>query len=174
MKSLNLFLVFSLAAFSFSVITQNGYTLKNQEIEISIDSKGTEATKIDYTDSKPLSKGRFGFSSLWADSRFDDVKVWGYKNSPQNQLPKVTASSSSRDYSPENAIDGKIAASLTTSNRWLSSPDQPMPQWLVLDFQEKKVFNKVYILWDSRPGSTLIVKDFLLQYWDGKDWIEMV
>jgi len=60
MKKLNFILIFFFAAFSFSVIAQNGYTLKNQKIEISVDSKGNMTTLknlqtgFNYASGKPI------------------------------------------------------------------------------------------------------------------------
>lgn len=124
---------------------------------------------IDYADENPISNGRIALRSLWTEATFDDVIVYEMEEDGENKSfkVKVIASSTYPPYFPENAIDGKIEHYL---NRWVSSPDEKMPQWLIVDFGEKKTFCKVYILWDGQQDGSLVPEDYLLQYWDGNDW----
>ena len=121
---------------------------------------------IDYTDNAPINNGRIALRSLWGDAIFDDVSVYEIENILPDNVPKVSASSTYPSYLPENAIDGKIEHYL---NRWVSAPGETMPQWLTIDFGEKKSFYKVCILWDGQQEGAFIPVEYLLQYWDDND-----
>lgn len=71
-------------------------------------------------------------------------------------------------------------------NMWISDPNKPIPQWLKLDFDEKKKLNSVYLTFDTNlatkrykswkysssermPPET--ARDYRIQYHDGNDWV---
>jgi len=121
---------------------------------------------IDVTDTDPINNGRIALRCLWGDARFDDVSVSEIGSNLPNKVPKVSASSFYLTFLPENAIDGKVES---YQNRWVSAPGQTMPQWLTIDFGEKKSFDKVCILWDGQQDGKLVPVEYLLQYWDDND-----
>ncbi|MEM0965804.1 MAG: FAD-dependent oxidoreductase [Verrucomicrobiota bacterium] len=131
----------------------------------------------------------------------DDLTILHMANTDPNDLARTASISASSSMSeadgPENAIDGfirpmndemlmYIGNEHVPDNMWKSDPSQAMPQWLELDFGEKKAVNSVYLTFDTdldvkryitwefldehRMPPTC-VSDYRVQYFDGSDWV---
>jgi hypothetical protein len=86
------------------------------------------------------------------------------------------------DHRPENVIDGVSRTVGTMSHLWASDPQQPMPQWLELDFRKPVEMNAVQLTFDTNlnhrfPEGPMVaecVKDYRLSYFNGTAWIELL
>jgi hypothetical protein len=64
----------------------------------------------------------------------------------------------------------------------LPDPEQPLPQWLCLEFPESREFNAVYLTFDTDmnrrshdvPLVPQCVRDYELSFDDGTEWITLV
>ncbi|NOZ21675.1 MAG: FAD-dependent oxidoreductase [Planctomycetes bacterium] len=82
------------------------------------------------------------------------------------------------DYRPENIINGMTRIIDATMNMWASDPEQPMPQWVELDFDGPTEINTVYLIFDTDmntkyhtiPIVRQCVRDYELSYYDGQKW----
>jgi len=82
------------------------------------------------------------------------------------------------DYRPENAVNGATRIQGDITNLWASDPEQPMPQWLALEFPEPTKFNTVYLTFDTdmnnryhdEPFVPQCVREYELSHHDGTQW----
>jgi len=82
------------------------------------------------------------------------------------------------DYKPENVINGIARMTEESSNLWVSDPNQPLPQWLELEWDEPIEANAVYLAFDTNLNSKWptfpvvpeCVRDYELSYHDGNQW----
>jgi len=129
----------------------------------------------------------------------DDLTIPHLENTDPGDLARTASISASSSMSeadgPQNAINGLIRpmdddvlmyVGKVPDNMWKSDPEQAMPQWLELDFGEKKAVNSVYLTFDTdlavkrfvtwefldehRMPPTA-VSDYKVQYFDGNDWV---
>ncbi|MGC6455159.1 MAG: FAD-dependent oxidoreductase [Coraliomargaritaceae bacterium] len=129
----------------------------------------------------------------------DDVTILHLRNEDPNDLARTAAisasSSISEDEGPGNAINGltrpldddwEMWMDTVPSNMWVSDPKESLPQWLELDFGVEREFNHVYltfdtdlankrhITWEYKKSDRMppeCVRDYSIQYYNGKDWI---
>jgi len=85
-----------------------------------------------------------------------------------------------RPYEPENVISG-VSRPEKGANLWMSNPNQELPQWIQLDFKKSERIDTVYLTFDTNLDKLVVkgpspecVRDYRLQYFDGKDWRELV
>lgn len=89
------------------------------------------------------------------------------------------------DCGVENIISGVTRPEGSKLNMWVSDPEQPMPQWVEMDFGKPMKFNSIYLVFDTDlncwdyasyhkfPRVPECVKDYELFYWDGKQWVSI-
>lgn len=71
-------------------------------------------------------------------------------------------------------------------NMWMSARAEPMPQWLLLEWDEPQAFDTVHLVFDTlmrtewempfnrdEEVAPLTVADYLLEAWDGAEWREL-
>lgn len=80
-----------------------------------------------------------------------------------NVNPTISASSYQDGYSPERALDGSL------QTRWASNPLHGLPQWLMIEFPEMQEIDGVKIYFEAAYA-----KDYVIQTWDGEQWITQV
>lgn len=85
--------------------------------------------------------------------------------------PEPTAPLASNMFDAVNVIDGYARAVRGVPHSWRPSPDQPLPQWVQLDFGKPVGFNCVHVSFQSKE---LRAEDFLLQVPEGDGWRTVV
>ena len=131
----------------------------------------------------------------------DDVTILHLRNEDPKDLArkaKVSASSSQSDKDgPQNAINGltrpldddmEMWIGKVPNNMWISDPTKAMPQWLMVDFGEKKKLNSVYLTFDTNLNAKRYVswefkdeermppecaRNYRVEYHDGNDWVKV-
>jgi len=53
------------------------------------------------------------------------------------------------DCGPKNVVNGVARIVDETLNQWISDPDEPLPQWIELEFPEARTINTVYLTFDT-------------------------
>jgi len=115
----------------------------------------------------------------------NDCYIIGLKNEDKGDLArkaKVTASSfKSKEYKPENVINGISRPEGDNPNIWISEPYQSMPQFIDLEFSEKKEINTVYLTFDTNLDKLVeigpapeCVRDYTLYFYNGKSWVKIL
>lgn len=82
----------------------------------------------------------------------DDAYIIGAVNSDSCDLARnaeVRASSEMQGAPACNVINGVGRGVYTQNNRWMSDPQQPMPQWLELRFKEPQRIKEVHLVFDT-------------------------
>ncbi|MGC6423426.1 MAG: FAD-dependent oxidoreductase [Lentimonas sp.] len=133
----------------------------------------------------------------------DDLTILHLTNEDPNDLARTAAvsasSSQSEEHGPHNAING-LTRPLDDNmemwndnkdvpyNRWISDPEQAMPQWLEVDFGEEKSVNSVYLTFDTNLNKKRYIswelkdedrmppeaaRDYQVQYFDGNEWVSV-
>lgn len=85
------------------------------------------------------------------------------------------------DCAPENVINGVARPVGQLLNMWMSDPDEPMPQWIELDFGQPTRLDRVYLTFDTNvnlrhrdlSGVEFVpqsVRDYRLEIPDGDGW----
>ncbi|NQU42815.1 FAD-dependent oxidoreductase [bacterium] len=83
---------------------------------------------------------------------------------------------------PENIINGYGRIESPLDYAWVSDPNQPMPQWVQLDFESPVDINTVYLTFDTDMNNPphvfpqidfvpKCVRDYTLACFDGHKWI---
>lgn len=100
-----------------------------------------------------------------------------YPEPPLDFPPHDTALA---NHAPENVINGLARSDAGSSNMWISDPQQPLPQWLDLDFGKPVALDTVHLTFDTdlnvddshknqfHPPEC--VRDYTLSTFDGSDW----
>jgi hypothetical protein len=86
------------------------------------------------------------------------------------------------EYAAEHVINGRTRAQGADTNLWASDPDQPMPQWIELDFGASTEFNRVCLTfdtdmnnrWHDVPLVPQCVRDYELACYHGGEWVSLV
>ncbi len=85
------------------------------------------------------------------------------------------------DHRPENVTDGVTRIVGKQSHLWASDPQQPLPQWVELDWDAPVELNEVRLTFDTdfslkfpeRPLPAKLVKAYRVEAFDGKAWKEV-
>ena len=89
------------------------------------------------------------------------------------------------DCSPEAVINGHSRILSEKEYEWVSNPTEALPQWLQLDFAKPTDINRIDLVFDTdmtNPGTCwwqkyphvfLCVKDYTVEVYDGKNWIQV-
>ncbi len=85
------------------------------------------------------------------------------------------------DYGVANVINGVTRIIDKTPNMWASDPQESLPQWIELNFPRKTSLSSVLLTFDtdmnapfhSVPIVPSCVRDYVLSYWDGGQWVEI-
>jgi len=115
----------------------------------------------------------------------NDCYIIGLKNKDKNDLARktrVSASSfKSEEYKPENIINEISRPEGNNPNIWISNPNQGMPQYVDLEFDNKKEINTVCLTFDTNLDKLVklgpapeCVKDYTLYYHNGKSWVKIL
>jgi len=115
----------------------------------------------------------------------NDCYIIGLKNEDENDLArkaKVTASSfKSEEYKPENVISGVSRPEGNNTNIWISNPNQEMPQYIDLEFDNKKEINTISLTFDTNLDKLVeigpvpeCVRDYTLYFYNGKSWVKIL
>lgn len=110
------------------------------------------------------------------------TRPWTVVNGQQYAFFTEPALSFETDYHPANVIDGVARIVGRASHLWSSDPQQPLPQWLELDFGKPVTFNAVRLTFDTdlntrfpvRPVVPQCVKDYRLAVLAGGQWVDLV
>ncbi len=119
----------------------------------------------------------------------DDQTIQGIRNEDPADLARdatVTASSyegmGKDEFKPENVINGWTRVAQNPASMWRSDPEQPLPQWVELDFGKPTAFNTAQLTFVTDPNglrptlpfSPTCVRDYDLDVLvDGK-WVPVV
>lgn len=85
-------------------------------------------------------------------------------------------------YKPTNLING-VSRPESWTNLWISNPEEDFPQWVEIDFNGEKIWNSVYLTFDTDlsffPEFPLhvvpeCVKDYTLSQWTTTGWRTLV
>ena len=82
----------------------------------------------------------------------DDAYIVGVLNRDPDDLARsarVRASSETDDGPAANVINGIHRGIYHDTNRWISDPDQPLPQWLELRFDKPRRVREVHLVFDT-------------------------
>jgi hypothetical protein len=86
-----------------------------------------------------------------------------------NVSPKGNASASSVGVWDTISLDANEANDGDTNTRWASKPHEPMPQWLQIEWDAPQELTGARILFERAYA-----EDYVIQTWDGTDWIDQV
>lgn len=112
-------------------------------------------------------------------------RAWNYlfnygRAHPCSFALKLTPQSDA--YGPANLISG-VSRPEAWTNLWMSNPEQALPQWAEFEFTEQKIFNSVYLTFDTDlsffPEFPLhvvpeCVRDYTLSHWTSSGWRTLV
>ncbi len=85
------------------------------------------------------------------------------------------------NYSPSNVIDGVARIVGSDKHCWVSDPEQPMPQWIELDFGKLTTLSSVQLTFDTElnarfpapPVPKECVKDYRVSIQKGDKWVDV-
>ncbi len=151
---------------------------------------GTAAAMCVKRGCTPRELGRDTIKDLQQQLLKDDAYIIGASNSDPDDLARdarATASSELADSPAANVINGVHRRVYATSNRWVSDPTQPMPQWIGLHWASQQRLREVHLVFDTglhrrlrlsaaahtdreiiRSPQPETVKDYELQVLDGE------
>ncbi len=160
---------------------------------------GTAAAMCVRHDTTPRGIYQSHISELQQQLLKDDITIPHLRNEYPGDWARTASVSASSSISekdgPQNAINGltrplddnmEMHIGKVPNNMWISDPKQPMPQWLELDFGEKRKLNSVYLTFDTNlatkryrswkftPSERMppeCVRDYRIEYHDGNDWV---
>lgn len=83
------------------------------------------------------------------------------------------------DYRADNIINGHARIVGTATNMWASDPEQALPQWVELAWNEPQRINAVYLTFDTDMNAAThttalpvqCVRDYELSFHDGEQWV---
>ena len=83
------------------------------------------------------------------------------------------------DYRPANITNGVTRIVGIATNMWASDPEQPLPQWVELAWDEPQRISAVYLIFDTdmnaafhtAPLPVQCVRDYELSFHDGARWV---
>ena len=152
---------------------------------------GTAAAMCAQRGSFPRELDRDGIRDLQQQLLKDDAYIIGVSNSDPADLARkadVRASSELPDCPAVNVINGVHRKVYAATNRWMSDPKQPLPQWIELRWPKAQRVREVHLVFDTglnrrlslsldkRFNERLIrgpqpetVKDYDLQVLDGEN-----
>ena len=81
--------------------------------------------------------------------------------------PEAAAPPPANMFDAANVIDGYARAVRGVPHSWRPAPDQPLPQWVQLDFGKSVAFNTVHVSFQSQE---MRGEDFQLQVCEGANW----
>lgn len=113
---------------------------------------GTAGAMCARSGALPLAMARDGIAELQQRLLKDDAYIIGVTNSDSADLARqaeVRASSETSGGPAAFVINGVHRGVGSTSNRWISDPGQPMPQWIELRFREPQRIREVHITFDT-------------------------
>ena len=103
-------------------------------------------------------------------TRLFEIEVWGYPEDINVLLNKpVTVSDHYLEWYGSYAVDGDKT---TTSQRWISSPDNSVAHWLEVDLQGFFTISKVEIYFN--PSGTDSNPMYSFQVWSDGTWVDVV
>lgn len=125
---------------------------------------GTAAALCIKSGTLPRELGRDGISALQQQLLRDDAYIIGASNNDPHDLARkaaVRASSETENGHAAHVVNGVARGVGTATNRWISDPSQPMPQWIELRFPKPARVREVHLVFDTglhRP-LTLTLQD---------------
>ena len=123
---------------SWHLAEGTGETLYN----LGYDDEQDFENKQNYLDNENGTTTQVGLFS--ATKPFDDLDKWQWHRS----VLSVNVFPPSYPFSPYNIISGP-ARSETGPNLWASDPNQELPQWICLEFNQEVTFNTLYLTFDT-------------------------
>ncbi len=123
-------------------------------------------------------------------SGLTELEVWGHADVPVPEptapianlamapgpvgFPSVSASFTSRFDSLAQAVDGRVAFTRYSRNRWTAFESPNATDWIELDFDEPKTVRRIDIyLWGDEEGVTA-PRDYVVETWADDRWIPVV
>lgn len=113
---------------------------------------GTAAAMCARQNRTPRELGRDSIGELQQTLLKEDAYIIGVTNSDPADLARsstVRASSETAGGPAANVINGVHRGVYTESNRWISDPQQPLPQWLELRFRRPERLREVHLVFDT-------------------------
>lgn len=115
----------------------------------------------------------------------NDCYIIGLKNQDESDLARkasvTTSSFKSEEYRSENVLNGIARPEGDYPNMWMSGPNQMMPQYIDLEFKDKKEIDTVYLIFDTNLNKLVergpvpeCVKDYTLYFHNGKQWVKIL
>lgn len=87
----------------------------------------------------------------------------------QNVSPEASANASSVGVWDSSRAEADRANDGNLETRWASEPHAPMPQWLQIEWKTPQELTAAHILFEEAYA-----EDYLIQTWDGTDWVNQV
>lgn len=84
----------------------------------------------------------------------------------QENGAKTFSDSFQPGFPSSKAIDGNH---LNPQSRWISA-NTPGSHYLIVDFGENKIFDRIELFTGGEMDSQFLVRNFTVQYWDGIEW----
>jgi hypothetical protein len=106
----------------------------------------------------PAALAKDGIRELQQQLLRDDAYIIGAANTDAADLARqadVRASSETPGGPAAMVVNGIARGVGSTSNRWISDPKQPMPQWIELRFRQPARIREVILTFDSALGRVL-------------------
>lgn len=113
---------------------------------------GTAAAMCARRNRTPRELGRDAIADLQQALLKDDAYIIGVTNSDPADLARsatVRASSETPGGPAANVINGVRRGVYAESNRWISDPQQALPQWLELRFRRPQRIREVHLVFDT-------------------------
>ena len=119
-------------------------------------------------------------TEISADGKQKTINNEGYRIRYRQPQPDVYANCSA-----SNVTNGYSRMFDKDHYEWVSDPEQTLPQWIELTFREKTPINSVSVVFDTDltnpgtcwhikfPGVPVCVKDYYVEVFDGKNWVEI-
>lgn len=119
---------------------------------------GTAAAMCVRNRCTPRELGRQAIGQLQQQLLRDDAYIIGVSNSDPNDLARtaeVRASSETPEGKAANVIDGTARGVGRATHRWISDPQQKMPQWIEMRFRRPARVREVHLVFDTALNRTL-------------------
>lgn len=90
---------------------------------------------------------------------------------PGQGYPSVSASYAGVESHPEQAVDGRIAYTRYSRNRWSTSGSPHPSDWLAVDFGGPRRVGRVEVHFVADGRGLAAPRDYRVEYWSGRDWV---
>ena len=113
-----------------------------------------------------------------ASSGMSELEAWAHAEPPFAEpvtapagFPRASASFTAEGSDPARVIDGRVAYTLYSSNRWSARGTTNPTDWLAVDLGAPKRVTRVDVHFVSDGHALAAPRDFRVEYWSGGGWI---